>query len=477
MSTTPDAMPDIEELLRAALTARADLVRPEDLAPLAPIVELRPRWRSPWVLLATAAVVLLILGVVFEGAGSRPRSDDVAPKPDAPQLELPADVGRDWKADDLSSPARLDLDGDGVKEKVVFLGEPTKDFDGRVRLETTLSTTGEEAYGIAELGTTIGTSALGPIDADDDGDQELVLYYDDLGANGPGGGGYPLVFDLREGLLVQAVVEDPDLLVRGEVPEPGEATEFYEMVRIHDYWIDEGRLLSSRSVDAYAAGGMTLMRPVHVVVDTWEWVLDADGVLRPRSAGCMVQSISVDELSACKPGEDVDSPAVTPVSTGTIGAGERAEFTEGYEFSARLDAGDPAVLVVEGADGRVVRHDLDLPDPRVATQQPTGIFSDGASLVVTSASDPGMLQVLVQDGERMKVLDPVGEITLANEGGVRTWLTQYGGLVTVVADEDGTWQSWIWVMVSGKEMAAFPLGTVCIDGLDVAGAPVTSLPC
>ena len=175
--------------------------------------------------------------------------------------------------------------------------------------------------------------------------------------------------------------------------------------------------------------------------------------------------------------EDVAQPAVTPVSTGTIGVGERAEFAAGYEFSARLDAGDAAVLVVEGADGRVLRHDLDLPDPRVATQQPSGIFSDGASLMVTSASDPGMLQVLVQDGERMKVLDAVGEITPANEGGVRTWLTQYGGLVTVVADEDGTWESWIWVMVSGKEMAAFPLGTVCIDGLDDDGAPVTSLPC
>ena len=192
MSTTPDTIPDIEERLRAALAARAELVQPEDLAPLAPVVPLRPRWQSPWVLLATAAVVLLVLGAVFQGLGSDPRSDDVAPRPDRPRVTLPPDIGHDWKAGDLSSPARLDLDGDGVKEKVEFLAEPSEEHDGRIRLQTALSTTGEEAFGIADLGTTIGTNALGAIDADADGDQELVLYYDDVDA-GPGGGGQPLL--------------------------------------------------------------------------------------------------------------------------------------------------------------------------------------------------------------------------------------------------------------------------------------------
>ncbi len=88
MSTTPGA-PDLEARLRAALAARADLVRGEDLAPLATVTPLRPRWSSPWVLLAAAAVVLLVLGVVLQGVGGRTRSDEVAPEPDAPQLELP----------------------------------------------------------------------------------------------------------------------------------------------------------------------------------------------------------------------------------------------------------------------------------------------------------------------------------------------------------------------------------------------------
>ncbi len=470
MSTTPGA-PDLEARLRAALAARADLVRGEDLTPLATVTPLRPRWATPWVLLAAAAAVLLVLGVVFQGVGSRTRSDEVAPEPDAPQLELPADVGRDWEADDLSSPARLDLDGDGRKERVEFLAEPTEDFDGRVRLQTTLSTTGEQAYGIAELGTTIGTTALDPVDADDDGDQELVLYFDDLSA--VGGGGYPLVFDLRDGLLVQAAVEDPDLLVGGQVPVPGEATEHYEMVRVHDYWIEDGDVWSSRSVNAFASGNMYLFRPERSLVDTWRWVLGDDGVLRPEEAGCRVQE--VEALTDCAPGQVDDPPVVSPVATGTIGIGEQAAFDEGYAFTVRLDAVADPSLVIEGADGRTLDHGLEVADPRVSTTQPSAIFYDGASVVVTSASDPGFLQVLVQDGSRMRALQPVGEIALSADGGVRTWLTRNGALVTVVATEEAdTWRAWQWVRVSGSEMAAFPTGTVCFD--DVAD-PGTTRPC
>ena len=460
--STPD-MIDIEERLRAALTARAELVQPEDLSPLAPVVELRPRWQSPWVLLATAAVVLLVLGVVLQGVGGRQRSDDIAPKPDEPQVVLPDDVGRDWKAVDLSTPPRLDLDGDGVKEEVVFLGEPTKDFDGRLRMQTTLSRTGEEAYGIAEIGTTLDTNVLDPIDADGDGDQELVLYYSDPDA--VGGGGYPLVFDLRDGLLVQAVPEDPDLLQRGEVPVPGGKTEFYEMVRLHDYWFEDGRLFSSRSRGSFASGNMTLIRPETVLVDTWEWRLDDDGVLRAESAGCMRSGLEA--VTPCEDGAVEELPYLTPVASTTFGIGEGADFEQGYRFSARLEASADPSLVVEGEDGRTVRYDdLGTGDPLISTVQPTSVLSDGASLFVTSASDPSYVRILVQQGDRLKALGAVGEIDLLNEGGVRTWLTQNGGLFTVVQGEDDTWRAWVWTMVSDTGMAARPAGTVCFDDVD-----------
>jgi hypothetical protein len=469
--STHDTIPDIEERLRAALTARADLVQPEDLAPLAPVVVLRPRWHSPWVLIATAAVVLLVLGVVVQGLGRDQRSDDVAPKPDERiELELPPDIGRDWEPNTLSRPPRLDLDGDGTKEEVTFLAEPTEKFDGRFRMQTTLSTTGEEAYGIAEVGTTIDINVLDPIDADDDGDLELVLYYDDPAA-GPGGGGYPLVFDLHDGLLVRAVVEDPELMVRGHVPVPGEETEHYDMVRVHEYGVEDGILWSSRTVNAFATGSMTLFRPERTVVDTWEWVLDEDGVLRPEETGCRMQT--VEAMTDCAPGQVDDPPIVSPAATETVGIGEEVAFDEGYAFTARIDAVADPSLVVEGG-GLAVNIGLEVADPEILTTQPTALFHDGASVVVTSGSDPTYLQVLVQDGARMQALQPVGEIELSTDGGVRTWLTLNGALVTVVAAEDGTWRAWQWVRVSRTEMAAFPTGTVCFDDVD---DPATARPC
>jgi hypothetical protein len=458
-------MTTTEERLRAALAARAELVRPEDLAPLTPVVPLRPRWQSPWVLIATAAVVLLVLGVVVRSLGSDPRSDRLAPEPDpdTPRIELPADIGRDWTADDVSTPARLDLDGDGVREKVVFLGEPTKDFDGRTRMQTTLSSTGEEAWGIAELGTTIGTTALDPIDADGDGDQELVLWRDES-YSGPVLGNHPIVFDLRDGLLVRAPVEDADRLRRGEVPVPGTSTAYYEMVRPHDYWIEDGRLFSARSVHAFASGNMTTMRPETYLMDVWEWELGEDGVLRPVEAGCRAQG--PESFVACAPGQVDSLPVVAPASTATIGVGEEAAYADGYRFTALLEAVADPSLVVEGEDGRTIAHGLEVRDPRVNVQAPTAVFFDGASLVVTSASAPSYVEVLVQDGDRMRALAPVGEIPLANEGETRTWLTRNGALVTVVLDEGGTWQAWQWVMVSRTEMAAFPTGTVCFDDVE-----------
>ena len=464
MTTTPSAPSEIEERLRAALAARADLVRPEDLAPVAPVVEPRPRWQSPWVLLATAAVVLLVLGVVLQGVGGRERTDRIAPKPDEPeiQLELPADIGRDWTSDEFTTPARLDLDGDGIKEKVDFLGEKTKEFDGRTRLQTTLSSTGEEAYGIAELGTTIGTTALDPIDADGDGDQELVLWRDET-YSGPYLGSFPLVFDLRDGLLVQAVPDEPELLVRGSVPVPGTKTEHYEMVHEQDYWVEDGALWSSRSVNAYASGNMTIVKPMVTVRDAWTWRLADDGLLEHVDAGCLRHDSMVESPEPCEEGAVDDLPPVGEVASGTFGPGEGATFDTAYPFTARIESGADLSLVVEGIGDGPQSFGLEVADPRVSTTQPVSIFADGVSLIVTSAADPRFVMVLIHDGERFRVLEPIGEVVPTNDDSTRTWQSRGGGLVTAVAGDDDTWRLWFWQMTSRTEMTALPGAVVCFD--------------
>lgn len=475
MSTTPDMKPDIEELLRSALSARAELVRPEDLATLATVTPLRPRWQSPWVLLATAAAVLLILGVVFQGFDSRPRSDDLAPKPQEPQLELPEDVGRDWQPDDLSSVARLDLDGDGVKERVEFLAEPTPERDGRTRVQTTLSSTGEETYGLVALGTTIGITALEPIDADSDGDQELVLSAQPTGEGGPGDLFEPVVLDLRDGLLVRAPSEDPELLATGYAVVPGSEAEHYDLVHLQSFEVQDGTLVSTRSVNAFARSGMTLLQPDTFVMDTYEWTLAEDGVLRPGPQGCLVQV--PESTTPCAADSRDDLPSVTSRSTDTIGVGEEVALEDGgLGYRVRVEAGEPPTVVVDGPNDDSMVFALDLPDPRVHVISPSYIFSGDAAVFVTSASDPAQMQLVVQTADQAGLvrLEPVGEIafgTGTNGDGraYRSWLTEAGVPVTVVEGGDGSWEAWRWVRVGSTEtfeMAALPWGTLCFEDVE-----------
>ncbi|MEO5662310.1 MAG: hypothetical protein ABIR39_03430 [Nocardioides sp.] len=456
-------MNDLETRLTAALAARADLVRPGDLSHVAPVVPLRRRWTTPLMVLASAACVVLVLALALRLADTTPKADP-APKPDEPALVLPPDEGRDWTADDLSTPAKLDLDGDGIKEKVEFLAEPDPDFQGRTRLQTTLTSTGEEAYGMAQLGSTIGTTALDPIDADDDGDQELVLYRENLDG-GPGALMVPLVFDLRDGLLVEAQPSEPNSLVAGYLPIAGSQTTYYDMVRVASYWIENGSLFSSLSVDAFARGNMTLMRPESYVVDAYEWRLGEDGILRAGEPSCLV--LVPEAQAPCGSGvEEGFVPYINSVATEAIPEGEWVDFDAGYQFRAAVEPGQPPTLVVDGFDGQELRFPLEVADPVVSTLQPISVFSDGASLIVTSSSDPTFVQTLVQAGDSLVSLVPTGEIALANAGATRTWQTANGALVTMTGREDGSWTAWSWQMVSRTEMSALPWGTVCFDDVD-----------
>ena len=380
MSTTSHPTPDIEELLRAALTARAELVQPEDLAPLAPVVELRPRWRSPWVLLATAAVVLLVLGVVLQGLDSRPRSDRLAPKPDAPRLELPADVGRDWKPDDLSTPARLDLDGDGVKEKVELPGRA----DEELRRPDPAADDPEQRRGRRP---TASPSSAPP------------------SASPPSARSTPTATATRSWCSAtttrtrSAVAatrwsstsatacwcrrrpRTPTCCVRGQVAGArGSRPSSTRWCAIHDYWIEDGGSCSSRSVNAYASGSMTLLRPEslrrrHLGVDA----RTTTGVL--RRGGDRVPACSGPRRRAVRRRPGRRPPRrVTGRDRGRRhrGAGRRSTTATRSPRASRPTA-DPS-LVVEGerrarplehgARGRAI--------PRVSTAQPSALSSPTA---------------------------------------------------------------------------------------------------
>lgn len=264
---------------------------------------------------------------------------------------------------------------------------------------------------------------------------------------------------------MEAVALDPDLLVRGESVVPGSETEHYDLVHVHDYWVEDGSLRSSRSVGAYARGNMMRLTPRAYVLDTWEWSLDDEGLLSRGETGCLVQDF--DSRRACG-ADPADTPVSVPVERASyVGAGETVEFGELYGFSARIEDGTAGPTLVLGvADAQTLRRAIDVPDPLLATTQPISVFFDEASVVVTSASDPSVVQVLVQDDDRVLVLDPVGEIELTNDDGQRTWLTDDGGVLSAVDAGDGTWVLWQWTRVSRTEIAAMPWGTVCFDDVD-----------
>lgn len=474
MTTTPEMQSDIEQRLRDALSARAELVQPHDLAPLTPVVELRPRWQTPWVLLATAAVVLLVLGIVFQGLARDPRSDDVAPRPDEPRVELPPDVGRGWDRAPMSPPSDIDLDGDGRDERVRFLADKDRPRDGRVRLQTTLSSDGEDVYGVVHLGYGSGVSPLEPIDADGDGDQELVLYRtdpdDEMGT-------LPIVLDLHDGVLVQALPSDPDLLRIGT--DVVEETEHYDMVRLTDYWIEDGVLHSLRSERSFARVGMNLLRPEEYEAEAFTWRLGVDEVLRPEVSDVPCMRVVPEGRGPCRPGDSDALPVLAPVADRTVGIGGSFEpDTGGFRFTASLAPATEADADADLVVAQGVFPDSRTPlrtgaEPLLFTTQPTGLYYDGASVLVASGDgdEPIAHQVLVQDEDGMVVLEPVGDVPLgtghteaARE--FRTWLTYNGELVTAVADspdEAGPWSVYRWVMVDRGSMVAAPLDTVCFD--------------
>lgn len=133
-------MNDIETRLRDALTARADLVQPEQLTSAAPIADFRPPWwHRSGPLLAMAAVAVLVIAVPFlalaltggeNKAGDRDdfASNSPAPTSSTPQAwydQHPDGLPETWSEQqgvDAGEWLEGDLDGDGTLDQVRISG-------------------------------------------------------------------------------------------------------------------------------------------------------------------------------------------------------------------------------------------------------------------------------------------------------------------------------------------------------------------
>lgn len=217
-------MSEMEERLKAALAARADQVREEDLTPLPGPHEHRAWWRTPrhWLpLTAVAAIVIAIPLVAQQLVTSEP-------DPGGPAGPPSGSGQRSLKGDALETPGVVsgavgDFDGDGRTDTVrVVGGESTGRVTVRVR-------GGSTATWDAPLDR-LPISLVDATDVDGHGGDEVLVET----------GSRPRV------LVVLTLVADGNglaVLSDREV-RSGTGPEGFR----HDWWVDDGRLVSTVSV-------------------------------------------------------------------------------------------------------------------------------------------------------------------------------------------------------------------------------------
>ena len=282
-------MSTVEDRLTAALAARADLVRAEDLRYAEPPPSASPS-RLPRVTayaLAAAACGAAVVAPFVLGGGPGDEATDLPP---ATQQPTPAPTpGPTPNGDDLpgggwtevySYPRAYDVDGDGASDEIVVRTEGEEDLPpGTRRVEVHLTTGGVAAVLLDY--DTYDLTMVEPVELDGETGDE-VLYY-----RGTSDGREIGVLDLVDGALV-------DL----EVPaEPGLTHEPDADFHARGWFVDDLVLHSYRTVDGgFVPGTSVSAAPPHEV-DVWTWRLaGGELVVAPEGRQCWD---GADEIRPC----------------------------------------------------------------------------------------------------------------------------------------------------------------------------------
>ena len=243
-------MSTIEDRLTAALSARADLVRPDDLRETPPTSPRPSLLRRPTYLAAAACAAAVTVPFLVAGDGS-PKPAPLAPS-QAPGPTPPTDVeGAEWP--EVREFDTYDVDGDGERDSVVTRTESGDEVtQDPWRVEARLST--GEVYAIVLDGSGWGINPIDPVDLDGDGDDE-ILYYNGLAAEEIG------VLDLVGPTLVDLPVP----------ADPGITSQNDDQGRLRAWWLTDDSLHSSRSVEGgFVPGDHTGKQlPREYAVDLW----------------------------------------------------------------------------------------------------------------------------------------------------------------------------------------------------------------
>ena len=255
----------LEDRLTAALGARADLVRPEDLHASPPEAGRRSLLRRPTTYVLAAAACAAGVSAPFVlggGPGDRaselpPATQSPSPTPEGSRSPTPNGdqvSGADW-TEVYSYPGAFDLDGDGTTDEILVRTRGEEELPaGTRRVEAHLSTGGVAAVLLDY--DTYDLTMVEPVELDGEPGDE-VLYY--RGTEGEEMG----VLDLVDGALV-------DLEVPGD---PGLTSEPDAGFRARGWFVEDLVLHSYRTVDdGFVPGASHEGRPPYDV-DVWSWRL------------------------------------------------------------------------------------------------------------------------------------------------------------------------------------------------------------
>lgn len=438
-------MSDIEQRLRSALTARADLVRPEDLSPFQdpPAEEPRRWWQHPgsYLIAAAVAVIVLALPLLVIAATDDGREADPADGPSPTTTEV-SDPDRQVAAELYG-----DVDGDGEDETVA--ATHTSGDAPAWTIEVELSSTGATvSYYIGEVD---GVALTRAADVDGrTGDEILIVV--EPGDQDPHSGA-PTVLGLRDGELVPIVAyafDDPAV--------DGVATYWWLRNGELWWWRSEGPVAGDED-GAYAVEvvrfrhGETLTPEVR-----GEYCVTSSAPIRLRDCGDAGVSTGSDDTADAAwweqhpeglPDSWSDALGVAP---GTWLEGD--VDGDGATDQVRTTGSEGNVsLQVELADGGSLTTPLAGPS---AVLEPLVTLDGSEQAAVPVAESEGAAGTtyttwhlyLVRDGELVEATVP-GTPTFGSqttnlseeEGGTdswRTWVDPSGVLVTMSYDDQGT---------------------------------------
>ena len=386
-------MNGVEQRLRDALSARAELVQPEDLD-LDPVLgppetESGPWWQKPGAYLFIAAVAAIVIALPLLALATTGPDDDR--KPAEPAVTDPTGTAT------MTDPAPIqvdqddaDVDGDGIDDQIRVLapespGAEVPDFEVTVELSRTGTTasylTGEAA----------DVKLAATVNLDGRPGEELVLALEpetiDLHR------AEPMVLSLRDGELASILFDD----VGTGAPGKDAATRTY-------WWVHDGQLWWWRSQDPVADGEQS-----PYAVDVLRFPRKA--VLRGVDHGTWcVTNPAPARLVDCG---DPEPPSRTDGTGGTDGSGTDDPGTSAVDrWWEETVSGLPSSWVPEGStDGFAADVDGDGADDSVslAGSQLRIDTGDGGLTAAVDGPNPTLEGAVVLDGRTAPVI--VGHTT------------------------------------------------------------------